>query len=97
DGLVEVPCALSAADLATLPGLELRAPFECEEGWKVDLLRWRRRRRLGAGRRGRAVAGAHGGLDGHPAGAASTRRRDHPHRLAGPDAAPVADRRAHAG
>ncbi|HEU0167242.1 MAG TPA: molybdopterin-dependent oxidoreductase [Chloroflexota bacterium] len=41
DGLVRVPCALSAAELASLPTVELSSPFECEEGWRVDLLRWR--------------------------------------------------------
>jgi DMSO/TMAO reductase YedYZ molybdopterin-dependent catalytic subunit len=41
DGLVRVPCTLSTADLASLPSVEFAVPFECEEGWKVDLLRWR--------------------------------------------------------
>jgi DMSO/TMAO reductase YedYZ molybdopterin-dependent catalytic subunit len=41
DGLVKIPCTLSTTDLASLPSLEVSSPFECEEGWKVDLLRWR--------------------------------------------------------
>jgi DMSO/TMAO reductase YedYZ molybdopterin-dependent catalytic subunit len=41
DGLVKVSRTLSTADLASLPRVELSSPFECEEGWKVDVLRWR--------------------------------------------------------
>jgi DMSO/TMAO reductase YedYZ molybdopterin-dependent catalytic subunit len=41
DGLVAAPRALTAADLAALPRVDLAEPFVCEEGWEVPGLRWR--------------------------------------------------------
>jgi DMSO/TMAO reductase YedYZ molybdopterin-dependent catalytic subunit len=41
DGLVVASRALTAADLAALPRLDLAEPFVCEEGWQVPGLRWR--------------------------------------------------------
>lgn len=40
DGLVARPCALSAADLAALPHVDLIDEFTCLEGWAVPGVRW---------------------------------------------------------
>jgi len=39
-GLVARPCSLAVADTDGLPMIELRAPFDCEEGWSVSNLSW---------------------------------------------------------